>query len=169
MVYKWNDANGVVHYSDQSVPGAEKILTGSTTGRNGASSPTASAPAAAAKARPVAVPKKAATTLNYLQFAIAAPTPEQTFNGGEAVTIRLELEPRLKRNHAITWHLNGKTLEDQGEDAVLFTLENLDRGSYSLFATIADQSTGETRNSEAVNFYVRQSGLLSPLRKKPAG
>ena len=27
VIYKWTDANGVVHYSDQPVPGAEKIIT----------------------------------------------------------------------------------------------------------------------------------------------
>ena len=27
VIYKWTDANGVVHYSDQPVPGAERIIT----------------------------------------------------------------------------------------------------------------------------------------------
>ena len=30
VVYKWTDADGVVHYSDQPVPGAEKIYTASS-------------------------------------------------------------------------------------------------------------------------------------------
>src|SRR3981189_1798206 len=30
VIYKWTDADGVVHYSDQSVPGAEKIVTSSS-------------------------------------------------------------------------------------------------------------------------------------------
>ena len=31
MIYKWIDADGVVHFSDQPVPGAEKIVTSSPT------------------------------------------------------------------------------------------------------------------------------------------
>ena len=27
VIYKWTDAQGVVHYSDQPVPGAQKIYT----------------------------------------------------------------------------------------------------------------------------------------------
>ena len=27
VIYKWTDADGVVHYSDQAVPGAEKITS----------------------------------------------------------------------------------------------------------------------------------------------
>ena len=30
VVYKWTDSDGVVHFSDQPVPGAEKITTGAT-------------------------------------------------------------------------------------------------------------------------------------------
>src|ERR1700687_3592675 len=29
VVYKWTDADGVVHYSDQAVPGAERVVTSS--------------------------------------------------------------------------------------------------------------------------------------------
>ena len=30
VIYKWTDADGVVHFSDQPVPGAEKIYTGAS-------------------------------------------------------------------------------------------------------------------------------------------
>ena len=39
VIYKWTDADGVVHFSDQAVPGAEKILTSSgSSARSGAGS-----------------------------------------------------------------------------------------------------------------------------------
>ena len=34
VVYKWVDADGVVHLSDQPVPGAERIVTESGPGRS---------------------------------------------------------------------------------------------------------------------------------------
>ncbi len=166
MVYKWTDANGLVHYSDQSVPGAERMLTG-------VSSVHSDTRAAAAKSGPVAKavpalkPKKDPASTGAREISITSPTPEQTFFGGEAVAFHLSLNPDLKDGQTITWTLNGKILDDQPNDAVAFTLVNLDRGSYSVFATVSNSDTGESQTSAAVNFNVHQSSTLSPLRKKP--
>jgi len=81
VVYKWTDSDGVVHYSDQPVPGAEKIFTsGSPTpagsalsGRSASQGPTG--PAA---------PKKNGSP-GVSQFTITSPTPEQTFFGDEVI------------------------------------------------------------------------------------
>jgi len=163
-VYKWIDADGVVHYSDQPTPGAEKIQTGTSSGRG---NPAAlSSPAVA---RPVEKPKKHGSALEYAEFSIVSPTQNQTFFGGTAVTVKLILVPELRPNQAITWNLNGKVLDDQASDATLFTLDNLPRGSYSLAVTIVDQTTGESASAEAISFVVQQPSVLSPLRKKPAG
>ncbi len=163
-VYKWIDADGVVHYSDQPMPGAEKIQTGSSSGRTGTSTA-----ATAVAAKPVEKPKKRSSALDYDEFAIVSPTQNQTFFGDTAVTVKLNLVPELRANQAITWNLNGKILDDQAPDATLFTLDNLPRGSYSLAATIVDQTTGESANAETISFVVQQPSVLSPLRKKPAG
>jgi hypothetical protein len=48
-VYRWKDANGVPHYSDQPQPGAELVRTGKRSG-NGSFIPTPPAPAAASTA-----------------------------------------------------------------------------------------------------------------------
>ena len=156
MVYKWTDADGVVHYSDQSVPGAQKIYTATST--------TASTPAGAT-AGPAAPDShgtgatKAAAALGYTEFAITSPAPDQTFYGDEAVGVRLTLEPDLKPNQVITWHLNGKQLE---QGSTQFGLPRLDRGTYILAATITDQGSGESRTSDSVTCFVRQPSELGP-------
>src|SRR5580658_8447991 len=150
VVYKWTDADGVVHYSDQSVPGAEKIYTA-----GGTSAATDSSPAPGTK-------KEAA--LGYATFAIISPTPEQTFFGDEVVAVNLSLEPALKPEQTITWHLNGKELEDT---SLHFALPHLDRGAYVIAATVTDQASGESRTSDSVTFYVRQPSELSPQHKNP--
>src|ERR1700733_1931752 len=43
VVYKWTDAQGVVHLSDQPVPGAEKVFTSSAPGHAGILGQTGSA------------------------------------------------------------------------------------------------------------------------------
>ena len=158
VVYKWTDANGVVHYSDQSVPGAEKIYTASgpagSSSRGSASSDPSSAPSA----------KKEAAGLGYTEFAVSSPAPEQTFFGDEIIPVNLTLVPGLKPGQTINWHLNGKELQDTSAH---FTLPRLDRGAYVIAATITDQETGEARTSDSVTFYVRQPSELEPLHKHP--
>jgi hypothetical protein len=161
VIYKWVDADGVVHYSDQASPGAEKIVT-ATSSAAGAAGPR-SGTAATFQMPQQAEPKG----LNYSEFSISSPLPDQAFFGDDVVAVHLTLSPALRPNQAITWHLNGKQL-DFPPDSVSFALPRLDRGTYALTATITDQQTGESQNSNGVTFFVRQPSALSPaspLRK----
>jgi hypothetical protein len=159
VIYKWTDASGLVHYSDQPVPGAEKIITSSGS-LNGMISTASPGTAAGASAQKPVVPG-----IGYNRFAITSPTPDQAFFGDEAIGVHLALEPDLKPDQSITWHLNGKELEDQGTSATQFTLPHLDRGTYVIAATITDQKTGSSQTTDSVNFFVRQPSELSPQHK----
>jgi len=81
VIYKWTDSDGVVHYSDQSVPGAEKIYTASSS----TSGATASADRSNADTPAAGAKKAAAPRMSYSQFSITSPTPDQTFYGDETV------------------------------------------------------------------------------------
>jgi hypothetical protein len=164
VVYKWTDSAGVIHYSDQPVPGAEKIFTAS------GPSPGGTASSARSSATPGApAPRKNATApgLNYTQYSITSPAPDQTYFGDDVISVHLALEPGLKPEHIITWHLNGKDLSDLGPSATQFSLPHLDRGTYALAATITDQTTGESLSTDSVSFFVRQPSALAPLHQKP--
>jgi hypothetical protein len=159
VVYKWTDSDGVVHFSDQPVPGAVKIYT-------------ATSASAGPSARPNVDPqnpdaKKSAGALSYSQFAITSPSPDQTFFGDELIGVHLALDPSLKADQSITWHLNGKQLDDQGPTTTQFALPHLDRGTYVIAATITDQKTGESMSTDSVNFFVRQPSELAPQHQKP--
>jgi hypothetical protein len=158
VIYKWVDADGVVHYSDQEAPGAEKIYTSSSTS---AKTSQARPPAAGLQTQASAPP---ASGLGYSEFSISAPQSDQTFFGDDVIAVHLSLIPALKANHGIAWHLNGKQLESP-PDAVAFPLPHLDRGTYVLAATITDQRTGDSQSSNSVTFYVRQPSALSPQHK----
>ena len=160
VVYKWTDAAGVVHYSDQPEPGAEKIHTAPSS-LNGAVAPARSNPDAAA---PNGEP--ATFILGYAQFAVASPTPEQVFFGDEPITVNLTVAPALKLNHTLTWSLNGKELQDHANSA-RFNLPTLERGTYAIAATVSDPETGESRSTDSVTFFVRQPSLLAPQHQKP--
>ena len=154
VVYKWVDADGVVHYSDQAVPGAEKIIT-------------AGSPSSSVSGRGTTGPAARTTQqgdqggLNYAEFSITSPAPDQTFFGDDVIPVHLNLNPALRPNQDITWHLNGQQL-DFPPTAISFALPHLDRGTYALTATITDQQTSESQSSNSVTFFVRQPSALSP-------
>ncbi len=152
-VYKWVDADGVVHYSDQPQPGAEKLEIGTVQ--------TLAMPVpknAAGQQKPKEAPKKAPLGLGYTEIKVTSPASGRTFID-EPVPVSLSLSPELQQGHTITWYLNDSPL---GETDPSFTLERLDRGSYTLYATIADASGAETVNSPSVTFFVRQPSMLAP-------
>ena len=162
VVYKWTDPDGVVHYSDQPVPGAEKILTASSTAANGASTAARSGASGAATAT-----RNAAPGLAYNQFSITSPSPDQSFFGDDLISVHLVLDPDLKPGHTLTWRLNGKQLDDVAPPGTQFNLPHLDRGTYVIAATITDRQTGESSSTDSVSFFVRQPSALSPLHQKP--
>jgi hypothetical protein len=158
VVYRWVDADGVVHYSDQQTPGAERIMT---------SAPNTTAAGPRAPSNASGARKSSNDSLTYSEFTITSPQPDQTFFGTDAVPVQLNLSPALKAGQTIAWHMNGRQLDEQ-RDSVSFSIAQLERGTYSLMATITDQQTGESTNSNSVTFFVRQTSALSPqspLRK----
>ncbi len=161
VVYKWTDADGVIHYSDQAVPGAEKLIMSSSSA-NGIGGSTRSVPAGAPATR--AAGGKPAAGPGYSALEIESPTPEQVFFGDELVPIRLHLDPALKPDHTLVWQLNGKTLEDQA-NLLTFSMQSLPRGTYSISATVTDAISGTSQSANSVTFYVRQPSQLAPLNK----
>jgi hypothetical protein len=159
-VYKWIDADGVVHFSDQPADGAEKITTSSGSTRGILTGP---APGATAPDKPKA------STFADTQVSIASPAQEQTFSGGEAVTASLSLEPPPKSAHQflIAWTLNGSPV-GEGADLLSFTLPEAltaGRGSYTLGATVTDPVSGESKSAAPVTFNLLRPSLLSPQHK----
>jgi hypothetical protein len=154
VIYKWVDADGVVHYSDQAQPGAEKIVTaGSSSSTVPGRNTTSPAPRTSQEGEQGG--------LNYTEFSISSPAPEQTFFGDDVIPVRLNLNPSLRPNQAITWHLNGSQL-DSPPSALSFVLPRLDRGTYTLTATVTDQQTSQSQTSSSITFFVRQPSALSP-------
>lgn len=161
VVYKWTDSGGVIHYSDQPVPGAEKIYTATSVGKGAVSSSRTNFDT------PPSGDQKDSPALGYTDFAIVSPASEQTFFGDEPINVGLTLNPGIKSNHTLIWRLNGKELEDLAPNATQFKLPHLDRGTYAIAATITDPQTGESRSTDSVTFFVRQPSALSPQHQRP--
>ena len=158
VIYKWKDADGVVHYSDQPVEGAEKIVTGGTSTYSGTAS-VKGLPGPNRQTQQKTAPSSAA-----VQVSITSPQSEQSFFGDEPIPVSLALSPALTDTQTVAWMLNGAALKDQPPTAVQFTLQSLTRGTYSLTATVTDAGNGSTQTA-SVTFYVRQPSALSPQHR----
>lgn len=161
VVYKWTDAQGVVHYSDQPVPGAEKMATSSAPEHAGILGQTAAAGAPGSGP----TPQKPPASLSSATVAITSPGSQQTFTGGESVPVALSINPEIKAGWVVVWSLNGAQVQNQAPEATQFTLTDLARGVYTIEATVTDPGTGESKSAEAVTFNVIRPSLLSPQHK----
>jgi hypothetical protein len=161
VVYKWTDANGVVHYSDQPGPGAETIVTAGPQ-QNGIS--TGSRGPLGSPSRNFSDSSAASSAVTSLT--IESPANEQVFFNDDVVSVRLRVEPPLQSTQSVSWSLNGRTLTDQAPQALSFALQSLPRGTYVIAATLTDSATGASQSAQSVTFYVRQPSELSPQHKQ---
>jgi hypothetical protein len=159
VIYKWTDANGVVHYSDQPVPGAEKIVTAGKSSINTYSAP----PDATPNGQPA---KPGTSTSASAAITISAPQQDENFFNDEPINVSLS-RTTLKPEESVTWHLNGRELTDQTPSATQFVLPNPGRGTFAIAATVTNQTTGEVLTTPSVTFYVHEPSLLSPQHRNP--
>ena len=159
VIYKWTDANGVVHYSDQPVPGAERIVTAGKSSINTYSAQPGSSPNGQ-QAKP------GNGTAASAAITISSPQPEQNFFNNEPINVSLS-QTVLQPEQSVSWHLNGRELTDQTPSTTQFVLPNPGRGTFAIAATVTDQSTGEVQTTPSVTFHVHEPSLLSPQHRNP--
>ncbi|MGQ0657167.1 MAG: DUF4124 domain-containing protein [Chromatiales bacterium] len=145
-LYKWTDEGGIVHFSDQPGPGAEKIRVRDV--------PTIAAP----PLQDIAAPKDTAG-FHYQAMAITSPPNNGTVrdNSG-AVNVSVELVPPLRSDlgHSIRVSLDGQT---QGGAATQFAFANVDRGTHSVKAAVLDKA-GKTLMHSSSSFTLHRASRL---------
>ena len=160
-VWRWKDKDGVVHYSDNPVPGAERVPIGGA-------APPAGVPA---KPPPVAAgipaPEPEAR-VRYKRCVVTAPENDQIYRAGNSIDANLTIEPELQAGHFIQVYLNGAIYQDWPETDLAFVLNGLSRGSYTLSVRVLDGNDRTLCTGPAINFHVQQPSILSPARKPPA-
>ena len=159
QVYKWVDEDGVVHYSDQPVPGAERIDLPTRS-----SAPPAAAAARPAAATPAARPAPAsrpAAPFSYTSLSVASPAAEQTlWNIGGQLTVNLSLQPGLRDGDRVRLYFDGTASETQL--GLSFQLQEVWRGEHNLQAEVIDANGQLMIRSEPIRFYVQQTSVLNP-------
>jgi hypothetical protein len=152
-VYKWVDANGVTHYSDQPHPGAQKIEV-SAPQTYSAPPPPAGQPAVRADA--------ARSGPAYAICELFAPTPDEVLFNVSTVTAKLRLDPPLGAGHQVTFALDGKKLAHVTTSGNTYTVTPVYRGTHTILAEVTDAQGKPLCRTPAVTFHLRQASMLSP-------
>ncbi len=152
-IYKWVDKDGVVHYSDQPGPGAERItVTGHI-----ANPPDESQPAPLYSSPPSPSPQGEPL---YRMLEIVQPGANEVFFGADAtITVELALDAELRPGDSVMLFLNGRQVPMQGLST---TLAGIARGSYSLRAAVLGRDGSTLLSSSPLTFHVRQPSVASP-------
>jgi hypothetical protein len=156
-VYRWLDENGNVVYSDRPHPGAEKLQ----------SVPVQTIPlplpATADVDKPS--PRESSAALNYLTFAIIAPTDEQNLynpdDGNVEVEVLVEPSVNAAEGHKLQLMFDGLAFGKPGT-ATEFILPNVDRGVHVLQAVITGSDGKIVTNTPKITFYLHKQSVLHP-------
>lgn len=148
-VYKWVDTQGNVTYSDTPQPGAEEIDIGPLQ--------TYEAPALP---RFEPAPKEPEPP-GYGEFRVIMPIDDETLrdNGGN-IEIKLALSPQLSGTHKLAIFMDGRDLGGDGR-AMSVNLQNVDRGTHTVYATVVDEKGKQVAKTRSVRFYLHRGSLLN--------
>jgi hypothetical protein len=157
-VYRWVDEDGVVHYSDQPHPGAEKLRIES------APEPGTRLPANAVAERrgteQAQDEQSSDPSFSYQSLTISHPAAEETlWNIGATLSVTLELQPALRPGHRVRVYFDGEAMEVGG---IQFTLEDVYRGVHNLQAEVVDANGNVMIRSQPNRFYVQQTTVVNP-------
>lgn len=147
--WKWTDENGVVHYSDVPVEGAEVVNiteynrdTGANLSRNRQQSSTDDAPTTA-------------TPFRYQSVTVSSPAAEETlWNIEGTLSVNVSVSPGLQSGHQLRAYFDGKAQMVQGTS---FTIDEVYRGVHNLQVEVIDASGKLMIRSQTNRFYVQQN------------
>ena len=149
--YKWVDEDGVVHFSDVPVEGAEIVNISEYSKTTGASLSRAR-PENRSTSDDTATPTPA---FRYESISIDVPGAEETLWNIEAtLNVTVNVSPSLQSGHQIRAYFDG---ESRMVGSTSFTIEEVYRGVHNLQVEVVD-STGKLMIRSVTNrFYVQQN------------
>ena len=153
--YRWVDKDGVVHYSDQPAPGAERI-------------PLVSAP------KPGSVPQAFTSSpsrspepeTGYSTCLVTSPASDQTFGINDSVLVTVGTQPSLQPEDRLAVMLNGSRIENWPVGGTTHQITGLPRGAYTLVAVVTGPAGNAKCTTAPARFNVFQPSLLSPGRQQ---
>ena len=150
-VYRWVDAQGVVHYSDHPHPNAQKLeIRGAQTF---SALPAPQSPSD--QSTPVETQPSGPA---YQSCAIAQPTDQQMLMNVYQTTAVVQTSPPLREGDGVRLFVDGKQVAGSGTS---FTFSVV-RGQHSVQAVIEDSTGQIVCETSSVTFFVHQPSVQNP-------
>ena len=147
--WKWTDENGVVHYSDVPVEGAEQVNISEYTRETGARISRNTAPTNDVEEQPTE------TAFKYESITIATPAAEETLWNIEGVlSVSVTVSPGLQSGHSVRAYFDG---EQRAVPGTNFQIEEVYRGVHNLQVEVIDSTGRLMIRSQPNRFYVQQN------------
>jgi hypothetical protein len=160
-LWKWTDANGVVHFSDTPGPGATRLKLDYSAAPSSASQAVAQ-PGPSEEAQPN---PSAPTT--YRSVTITQPESGASFFGADAVVnVAIETDPQLSPQDRLVLLVDGNQVAG-GSQGSRFALSNLERGAHTVTAVVQDENGRERIRSSGVEFFIKQPTIIPPAAVGP--
>jgi hypothetical protein len=156
-VYKWIDENGVVHYSDQPHPNAQKIQVQAAQTYKAPPADTAATPDTLAPAPPESA------SGSYRGCAVVQPQDDSTFANMDSLTVVVQTDPALRPGDQIFVTLDGQALNGKAATGGTFTISPVERGTHTLQAVVRSADGAVLCQAQGVTFNVHQPSVLNPL------
>jgi uncharacterized protein DUF4124 len=154
-VYKWVDAQGVTHYSDQPHPDAKTIDVAPVQTYH--SSPAPASTGSSANSASPAGP-------SYTTCELFRPENDEVFLNTSTITARLRLEPQLRPGDSVSIAIDGKRVPNQPTAGTEFVIGGVERGTHTVTVGVYDTMGKQRCLTPAVTFHVRQPSVQAPVR-----
>lgn len=161
-VYKWVDENGVIHYSDQPHPNAQKLQV------QGVQTYSASAAAVRGPA-PAGREANNESAAVYRGCVIAQPQNEQNLPNAQSVLVRVQSDPVPRTGDRVFITMDGQGLNGAQPTGMSTSVTPIDRGEHTVQAQIRGPDDQVLCQTPSVTFYVQQRNLLSPAPQGQPG
>lgn len=156
-VWRWVDADGVVHFSDTPVEGAERVDVSEARRTTGAR----------VYSRPgydtvdEAEPETEEAPFSYDSFSVVSPAAEETLWNIEGVlNVSLALTPALQSGHQVRVYLDGTA--QMTTSTTSFAITEVWRGVHNIQAEVIDQTGALMIRTQPNRFYVQQNTVRGP-------
>ena len=149
-VYKWIDPQGVVHYSDQPHPNAQKLEIRGAQTFSAMPPPQSSTTTAPAQTQP--------SSAAYDSCAITQPADQQMLTNVYQATAVVQTSPQLRSGDEVRLFVDGKQIQGSGTS---FTFPVF-RGQHSVQAVIEDSTGQIVCETNSVTFFVHQPSIQNP-------
>jgi len=154
-VYRWVDEDGVVHYSDQPHPNAEKLQVHAAQTYKPSALDTPAAGGGGGGA-------SAAAPAPYRGCAIVQPQDGQNFANIDSLTEVVQTDPALHQGDKVFVAVDGQALNGGNPTGSQFVISPVDRGTHTAQAQVRDAGGAVQCQTPPVTFEVHQNSIQNP-------